>query len=733
MTTPIRPPKDDLFRAMQSGVVSEDGRTLTIRLAPGDAWAEIDSVTEGHFMERFRPGAYRKTMAENPPKIMFQHGRDPEVGEKVIATTDEAGEDATSPFARGRLLDGLPELVVSGLRAGAYGSSHRFSVVRDDFNPKPKPGPHNPKGLPERTITEARLFELGPVTWPAYAQASASLRSLTDEFRLNEITSDPARLREIVAYIEPAAPSIDAGAPPHLEPERREPVASPTPPTPERKATVEYVTRDEKSSRVTELKQALARQAIEYPGVLPPDAQASWDADTAELDALERDIRAWDERQARLATYAEDAEKRQGYNPPTIVRSKSESDIFDYEDVMRRGGTEEQRGQIFRDNAMRVIERMRFPHPDVRPDEARTNVQMLLDYKDTRDHELARRIILTGSPLYYRAFNKLACGLPLTAEEQRGTALAMGVTTTGGYLVPAAFDPTLIPIGAWTSANPVRAVARVEQIVGSNVWHGLTSTAVTATRATEATVMVEQGPTLGQPSIQPTKVQGQITYSYETGEDRPDLGSEFARLMMEAKDTEEEAIFAHGVGDALAPLTNPIGVFANATGTVGAFTPLATTGDGVFAIGDVDRTYAALPLRHRSNAVWMMGREILGAVQGFETSGGRLFGATVGYPAVGSQDVPDNSGNTGLRLLGRPVYESPSGKDISDLAGKPLLAFFNPTQYVIVDRVGMTVEFIPNLLSAGTVLASGQRALVFHYRNSAKPVNVDGGRRLCYT
>jgi HK97 family phage major capsid protein len=244
--------------------------------------------------------------------------------------------------------------------------------------------------------------------------------------------------------------------------------------------------------------------------------------------------------------------------------------------------------------------------------------------------------------------------------------------------------------------------------------------------------MVEQGPTLGQPTIQPTKVQGQITYSYETGEDRPDLGAEFARLIYEAKDTEEEAIFAHGVGDALAPLTNPIGVFANATGTVGAFTPLATAADGSLAIADIDSTYAALPLRHRSNAVWMMGREVLGAVQGFETVGGRLFGATVGYPAVGVQNIPDDSGNTGLRLLGRPVYESPSGKTIADLAGKPLLVLFNPNQYVIVDRVGMTVEFIANLLSAGTILASGQRALVFHYRNSGKPVNVDGGRRLCY-
>ena len=74
-------PRDDLYRAMAGGITSEDGKTLTIRLAPHDQWAEIQSVTEGHFMERASRTAYRKTMAENPPKILFQHGKDPEFGE----------------------------------------------------------------------------------------------------------------------------------------------------------------------------------------------------------------------------------------------------------------------------------------------------------------------------------------------------------------------------------------------------------------------------------------------------------------------------------------------------------------------------------------------------------------------------------------------------------------------------------------------------------------------------
>jgi HK97 family phage major capsid protein len=382
---------------------------------------------------------------------------------------------------------------------------------------------------------------------------------------------------------------------------------------------------------------------------------------------------------------------------------------------------------------MKALDRISFAHPGVRQDIAKESVQRLLDHQDTRDSQFARQFLSTDSPAYKRAFEKYVVygpNGPFNAEER--AALAMGVTTTGGFLVEAAMDPTLIPAGAWTSINPVRATARVEQVVGTNVWHGLTGTAVAATRDTEAAVTTEQAPTLAQPSIQPTKVQGQITFSIETGEDRPNLATELAILIAEAKDTEEEASFTTGVGGALGTATAPIGVLA-AHATVGAYAHIATAADGTMAIADVVDTYAGLAIRHRARSIWLMSRSVLGAVQALETAYGPLFASQAGYPAVGLQGPTPQNGNTGLRILGSPVYEAYSGATAVDGANKVLMCLYDPTTFCIVDRVGLSVEYIPFIFGAAQGnLVTGQRGLYFHWRNSAKPLFTTGGLQLCH-
>jgi HK97 family phage prohead protease len=209
----FNPPKDGYRELLPgSGAVefrddAGDGKMLFGHFAVFDRWTEIDSLFEGNFVERIAPGAFKKTFQERRDmRVLLQHGRDPDVGDKPIAVPETLREDAEGAFYQARLLDGLPELVVSGLRAKQYGASFRFSVMKEDFVKDPGRSEHNPKGLPERTLRELRVPEFGPVTFPAYTEASAGLRSMTgmrsrtDEFARRD---DAPRRREPPRTVAP--------------------------------------------------------------------------------------------------------------------------------------------------------------------------------------------------------------------------------------------------------------------------------------------------------------------------------------------------------------------------------------------------------------------------------------------------------------------------------------------------------------------------------------------------
>lgn len=211
----VRPPRDELFRAIRPGVeLREDGEgsspTLVGHFARFNEWTEIDSFFEGRFMEIIAPGAFKKTFRERTPKVLFQHGHDPQVGDKPIASVETLREDNEGAFYEASLFDGVPQLVMDGLRAGEYGASFRFRVLREEIVEAPKRSKTNPEGLPERTIKEAEVQEFGPVTFPAYAGATAGVRSLTDRITFQRLAHDDAALSQLIEFRNGGA-----GADPH--------------------------------------------------------------------------------------------------------------------------------------------------------------------------------------------------------------------------------------------------------------------------------------------------------------------------------------------------------------------------------------------------------------------------------------------------------------------------------------------------------------------------------------
>lgn len=199
-------PRDDLVRALSPGFelrAEDDGGMPTLfgHFAVFNRWTEIDSLWEGNFLERIARGAFRKTFRENRSAIkpLFQHGTDPQIGDKPLGPAKVLREDQDGAYYEVPLLDtSYNRDLVPGLEAGLYGASFRFRVVKEEIDDSPDPSDENPRGLPERTIKELRLYEFGPVTFPAYEDATAAVRSLTDEYLWDRLSADPVRLARFV-------------------------------------------------------------------------------------------------------------------------------------------------------------------------------------------------------------------------------------------------------------------------------------------------------------------------------------------------------------------------------------------------------------------------------------------------------------------------------------------------------------------------------------------------------
>jgi HK97 family phage prohead protease len=215
----------------QAATAAEDGRlgTLEVNFSKFDTWYEISSWWEGNFLERTVAGAFKKTIAERggQVKILFNHGMDLNIGDKVLSVPEVIEERADSPYLEGPLFDtSYNRDLMPGLRAGAYGSSFMFEVLGESWIQEPPRSSHNPDGLPERTITEVRLHEAGPVTWPANPDATASLRSGVDWYAEQVQQRDQRRFDDLARTFEAfralnglGTPTAGAATRPKPEPE----------------------------------------------------------------------------------------------------------------------------------------------------------------------------------------------------------------------------------------------------------------------------------------------------------------------------------------------------------------------------------------------------------------------------------------------------------------------------------------------------------------------------------
>lgn len=207
-------PRDDLIRSADFELIravdDNDGLTMEGYAAVFNASTEINSW-EGNFRETIRQGAFKKTLQERTPVLMFDHGQHPLIGSMPLGKITKAREDSHGVYVEARLSDNwLIEPVRDAIRdGGIQGMSFRFSVVKDEWVKSKTRG-----GIPDRFIHELRAMELGPVVFPAYPQTEVGVRMQ----ELAVLLSDP-EVREEQATSQEAAESTSEEAGQDLEPQ----------------------------------------------------------------------------------------------------------------------------------------------------------------------------------------------------------------------------------------------------------------------------------------------------------------------------------------------------------------------------------------------------------------------------------------------------------------------------------------------------------------------------------
>lgn len=155
----------------------------TARLAGYAALYDV-TTTVGSFRERIAPGAFTAAISRDDVRALFNHNPDYVLG-RSFAGTLTLSEDSTGLRYEVTLPDTTwaRDLWTSVSRGDITQSSFAFTVDEDSWEKGTK------DSLPMRTIKAVRLYDVSPVTYPAYSETTVSARA---EARAAEEVEPPA-------------------------------------------------------------------------------------------------------------------------------------------------------------------------------------------------------------------------------------------------------------------------------------------------------------------------------------------------------------------------------------------------------------------------------------------------------------------------------------------------------------------------------------------------------------
>lgn len=467
--------------------------------------------------------------------------------------------------------------------------------------------------------------------------------------------------------------------------------------------------RDEMVERLDEIRSRIAELAELEDITEEQDAELERSLDE-EAD-LTADLTRLDERQARV-----DAVRAR----PDVVRTPAVPEVMRQVEVdvdVRRAGPGE-----LRDAALKMLEgETRGVARDLAAAQVDHVERLIRTQNGNVDgSQIARRMLVTESPAYRSAFVKgVTQAQPAwTADEARAIdeyrAMSAGTDTAGGFGVPVLIDPSII-LTSGAAAAPVLDISRVVTIT-TDEWKGVSSAGVSWSYDAEASAVSDDAPTLAQPVVPVRTARGFIPYSIEVGQDYPGFAAEMRRLLDAGY---VDLIAVNSItGDGSAP--NPRGIVHRLDATTTSEVSVTTAGS--FGGVDVLKVWKELPERYRSRATWLMSTGVENAIRTLSQN-----------QNLGFYTIDLTSGGLG-NLFGRPVRTTDYMPDLpSGTAAANVLVVGDFENFVVAQRAGMTVEFIPHLFDTTTARPTGQRGWFAYARHGYDTSNPAGFRLLTNT
>jgi HK97 family phage major capsid protein len=352
-------------------------------------------------------------------------------------------------------------------------------------------------------------------------------------------------------------------------------------------------------------------------------------------------------------------------------------------------------GAAYIDGARAALEKIDFPTIDRA--KGQQQIDDLLSGRRLAQGEpadVALQMLRTGSPRYRAAWGKYVGGGFNVLNDDERRALQTGSDGNGGIAIPFTIDPTFI-LTSDGQANPFRKIARVVPIT-TKAWQPVTTGGLTASYGTETATTTDAAPTdFEGPEITPVECKVVVKFTSTYGEDYglAALTGEVGRLVQDAKDNVEANKFAQGNGS-----NEPEGIiwFLDDDGT--SLVPI-----DAWNLDALDEITGELPERFQSNATAVAHRKNLQRARSF---------GTAGQPADTIFDAINK------RLYGYPAEISSAMDGTAEPGDEPLLVG-DFRYFVIVDRLGLATEFVPNLVDSNGQL-TGQRGILARWRNTSK-------------